>query len=135
MKVISLLQPWATLVVLGHKKIETRSWQTPYRGRLLIHASAGKAGKAFAEIETIKRFLPHFKALPFGAVIGEAQLVDMVRFGRPAHAEEAEFLAGITLEEQAFGDFTAGRWGWILEGAFAYKEVLPAKGRLGLWEW
>lgn len=39
MKVISLRQPWALLVVLGHKKIETRSWKTTYRGDLLIHAS------------------------------------------------------------------------------------------------
>lgn len=39
MKVISLLQPWASLVILGHKKIETRSWNTKYRGDLLIHAS------------------------------------------------------------------------------------------------
>ena len=135
MKVISLLQPWASLVVLGHKKIETRSWQTPYRGRLLIHASAGKAGKAFAEADAIKRLLPDFTALPFGAIIGEAELVDMVRFGRPTNKEEADFLAGITLEEQAFGDFSAGRWGWVLERAFAYEEVLPAKGKLGLWEW
>lgn len=39
MKVISLLQPWATLAVIGQKKIETRSWSTKYRGPLLIHAS------------------------------------------------------------------------------------------------
>lgn len=42
MKVISIMQPWATLIVLGHKKIETRSWNTKYRGEILIHASAGK---------------------------------------------------------------------------------------------
>ncbi len=39
MKAISILQPWASLVALGHKKIETRSWNTKYRGELLIHAS------------------------------------------------------------------------------------------------
>ena len=42
MTVISLLQPWAQLVVLGAKKIETRSWNTAFRGELLIHASLGK---------------------------------------------------------------------------------------------
>jgi hypothetical protein len=134
-KVISLLQPWASLVILGHKKVETRSWQTPYRGRLLIHASAGKAGRKFAEAEAISRYIPDFNTLPFGALIGEVELVDMIRFGKPANPEEAEFLDGITLEEQAFGDFSAGRWGWVLEWAFAYEEVLPAKGKLGLWEW
>lgn len=40
MKVITIWQPWASLIVLGHKKIETRGWATKYRGPLLIHAAA-----------------------------------------------------------------------------------------------
>ena len=38
-RAISLIQPWATLIVAGLKRYETRSWSTPYRGRILIHAS------------------------------------------------------------------------------------------------
>ena len=38
MKALTLYQPWATLVAIGAKKIETRSWSTPYRGPLAIHA-------------------------------------------------------------------------------------------------
>jgi hypothetical protein len=41
MKAITLTQPWATLVALGAKKIETRSWSTSYRGPLAIHAAKG----------------------------------------------------------------------------------------------
>ena len=41
-KALSLRQPFATLIATGLKKIETRKWQTPYRGPLLICASAGK---------------------------------------------------------------------------------------------
>ena len=39
MKVISIIQPWATLIMLGEKKFETRSWERDYRGELGIHAS------------------------------------------------------------------------------------------------
>lgn len=39
MKCISLWQPWAHLMAIGAKKIETRSWATKYRGLLAIHAS------------------------------------------------------------------------------------------------
>ena len=39
MKALSLTQPWATLVVIGAKRIETRSWHTSYVGPLLIHAA------------------------------------------------------------------------------------------------
>lgn len=39
MKTLSLWQPWASLVALGIKTIETRSWSTKYRGPLAIHAA------------------------------------------------------------------------------------------------
>ena len=34
MKVLSLLEPWASLIKENKKKIETRSWKTSYRGEL-----------------------------------------------------------------------------------------------------
>lgn len=40
MKALSLWQPWASLVALGEKRIETREWSTRYRGELAIHATA-----------------------------------------------------------------------------------------------
>ena len=39
MKAITLHQPWATLVALGIKTIETRSWATRHRGRVVVHAA------------------------------------------------------------------------------------------------
>ena len=39
MKVLSIKEPWATLIASKQKYIETRSWKTSYRGELYIHAS------------------------------------------------------------------------------------------------
>ena len=39
MKVITIKQPWATLIAEGIKKYEFRSWKTNYRGEIYIHAS------------------------------------------------------------------------------------------------
>src|SRR6202030_2406661 len=39
MKALTLTQPWATLVAIGAKRIETRSWPTLYRGPLAIYAA------------------------------------------------------------------------------------------------
>lgn len=39
MKTITLRQPFASLAAIGVKTIETRSWSTRYRGRLVIHAA------------------------------------------------------------------------------------------------
>ncbi len=41
MRCITLTQPWATLVAIGAKTIETRSWGTKYRGELAVHAAKG----------------------------------------------------------------------------------------------
>jgi activating signal cointegrator 1 len=46
MKAISICQPWATLIVIGAKRFETRSWKTDYRGILAIHASKTKVPHA-----------------------------------------------------------------------------------------
>jgi activating signal cointegrator 1 len=39
MKCLSLWQPWASLLVHGTKRVETRGWETKHRGPLLIHAA------------------------------------------------------------------------------------------------
>lgn len=40
MKALSLTQPWAALLAVGAKTIETRDWPTEFRGWFAIHASA-----------------------------------------------------------------------------------------------
>ena len=131
-KALSLLQPWASLVVAGAKTIETRSWTTAYRGTLLIHASKGRGGAAMAAERFFSKYIPDFRALPFGAIIGEVQLCDIVRItdlGLPP-----EHLARLTLEERAFGAYSDGRYAWLLEDALPYDTPVPAKGSLGLWD-
>ena len=40
-RILTLWEPWATLMAIGAKRIETRSWATRYRGPLAIHAARG----------------------------------------------------------------------------------------------
>ncbi len=133
MKALSLLQPWASLVVTGAKQIETRSWSTKYRGGLLIHASTGKAGAALTAEPPFSRYIHNFNQLPFGAIIGQVVLTDVVRV-------EELHLSGtainhLTLEERAFGDYTNGRFAWMLEEPVLFSKPIPVKGTLGLWEY
>ncbi len=135
MKALSLLQPWASLVVMGVKKIETRSWSTKFRGELLIYASMGKAGSIFCNENPFKKYVPDFYKLPFGAIIGKVTLTDIIRIktGALSYATD-EMLNNLTLEEKAFGDYTEGRYAWILEEAQEFKKPVPAKGMLTLWD-
>lgn len=133
MKALSLLQPWASLVVMGVKKIETRGWSTKYRGDILIHASTGKSGNIFAAQHPFKKYIKEFKQLPFGAIIGKVTVIKIIRT-EELLLPDAE-INKLTMEEKAFGDYTSGRFAWMLEDAEQFKKPIPARGMLNLWEY
>jgi hypothetical protein len=133
MKAISLLQPWASLVVMGIKTIETRSWGTKYRGPILVHASMGKAGSIFAAGMPFKKYIPDFKKLPFGAIIGQATIADVIRVENLGMNDE--LINRLTMEEKAFGDYADGRYAWILEEPVEYDKPIAARGTLSIWEY
>ena len=127
MKALSLLQPWASLVALKHKAVETRSWSTSYRGPLAIHASARMKPeeRAFAATERAFGRLP--ARIPLGMVVATCRLVDVRR------TDDARFdVSGL---ERHLGNFGPGRFAWFLADVEALAEPIPAKGSLGLWEW
>ena len=63
MKVITLKQPWATLVAENIKKYEFRSWKYNYRGEILIHAGAGIDMDAMKKVEHLNLEFPNKKIL------------------------------------------------------------------------
>ena len=77
MKCISLMQPWATLIAKGSKKIETRSWKTNYRGELYIHASQ-RTDKSFIKPSFSKALKD--ETIPNGVIIAKCKLVDCVKW-------------------------------------------------------
>ncbi|QIX61841.1 ASCH domain-containing protein [Hymenobacter sp. BT18] len=131
MKAISLLQPWASLIFLGYKHYETRSWNTSYRGDLAIHASLGKPAEArriaatCPEISAIlERHGLTFDTLPRGAVLGTCELAD---------THKTDDLRGLSITELACGDYGPGRYAWRLIAPFVCAKPVPCKGALSLW--
>ena len=125
MKALTLIQPWATLIVAGHKSIETRSWRTPYRGPLLIHAGK-KVDRYFADWLIAKGdpAARDLEELPTGAILGIANIVDI--------CSTNSFLP--PPREFQYGDYTSNRWAWQLDGIFRLDEPMACSGKLGLWE-
>jgi ASCH domain len=75
---ISIRQPWATLIVRGLKDIENRSWATRYRGPVLVHASQRPSFRSLADIA--RQFdidLPQVE-LPVGGIVGVTNIIDCV---------------------------------------------------------
>jgi hypothetical protein len=151
MKALTLTQPWATLVAIGAKRIETRSWRTSYRGRLAIHAAKGfpkwardfttdpvcyEAVRLHCAALGIDERLNGFPAYPVGAVLATCSLVNCIPTELTGRSEFMGVpLEGLTDQERAFGDFSDGRYAWILADVRMLPEPIPSKGALSLWEW
>jgi hypothetical protein len=72
-RILSIRQPWAHLIVHGPKRIENRPWTTPYRGRFYIHASRTPDPAAMERFAHMLQVEP-----PMGGIVGVADLVDVV---------------------------------------------------------
>ena len=129
MKVLSLTEPYATLIKLGKKKIETRSFKTNYRGELYIHASSTKIPKEWKNNKELMELVDG-NDLNFGYIILKCKLVDCV------HMDE-EFLDKIKKDKLEFicGDYRLQRYAWILEDIEVLDKPIFAKGKLGIWNY
>lgn len=166
MKALTLWQPWASLIAVGVKTIETRSWAAPKSligQRIAIHAA--KRYPAPFQDDLIGDFRI-MEDIPLGAVVATVQLAGCVQVdpsvlwhnlakrldgSHPVEnhgwgtvgpawrwiyvADEADrpnlFIAE---QERPYGDFTLGRWLWLLDDTEQLDKPLPATGRQGLWD-
>ena len=133
---LTLRQPWASLVALGAKRIETRSWRTSYRGWLAIHAgmTLPAADRLLCEQEPFRAALlrdttldltrPLAAQLPRGCVLAVAWLDSCLPMKNIDLPDEPE---------RSFGDYAPGRYAWYLSRVCRLTPPVPAQGRLGLW--
>jgi hypothetical protein len=146
MKALSLWQPWASLIAVGAKKYETRSWGTSYRGPLLICAAKRKVWVELnyylcrwdfvGGLAPLKGLPLDLKGetwvhlapddLPFGKAVAIVDLVDCLK--------TENLTLGEYFPERTFGDFTPGRFAWKLENVRRFKDPFPVNGRQGLFE-
>lgn len=152
MKAITLREPWATLVAIGAKRIETRSWKAPdwlIGQRIAIHAAKGLTENEWSIAKWSPGFPEALKDSPWfwdsalpkfafpetrGKVIATAVLANCVLFDE-SNVRSIAVGSGAGVTELAFGDFTSGRYGWLLRDVQRLPEPIPARGELGIWTW
>lgn len=126
MKVLTIKQPFASLIASGLKEYEFRSWKTNYRGELLIHA-----GKS-VDKEAMERFEFYHLDYPTGCIIAKARLTDCVKvddmFRAILREKNFPIYAGTTEALDWDG------YGFKLENVSKIKPV-RINGTLGLWEY
>ena len=117
-KALSIMQPWAYLVANVVKRVENRTWTTDYRGLVLIHASATYAREAHRDLRRLSDMFPDVlplpDVLPRGALVGFAELVDVVT--------------------ESLDPFFSGPYGFVLHNAQPLKKPVPMAGRLRLFD-
>lgn len=124
MKALSLKQPWAGLIAVGLKTIETRTWQTNYRGDVLILASqtvdkeaSRHFEKEYSKEENWGHLAEYFKP---GLAVCITEIYDC----RPMTELD---------EEEACCSKYPGAWSFLLRNTRLIKPF-PAKGALNIFE-
>ena len=129
MPVITLWQPWASLIFSGHKRCETRSFAPPFKyvgRRIAIHAAARSVGRVGDELADLcySAFGFGWKySLPRGAILGTAVLGGFYPTEKLSPPED----------DRIAGDWSDGRYAWQLLDVEPLSSPLPAKGKQGWW--
>jgi hypothetical protein len=124
---LTINQPWAWAILHAGKCVENRTWYTPHRGPLLVHAGKSRRWYDAEDPEDWKEAygveLPRWELMATGAVVGVVELVDCVR---PALDY---FLPG-----RGPCVWAEGPWCWVLERPRAFPAPVPLRGQQGLFD-
>ena len=124
MKVLTVREPWASLIVNGYKKYEFRSWKTNYRGKILIHSGLN------IEKEMLDRFKDYNLDYVKGGIIGECELVDCILVDNEFNKKLRD------IDPVVYGRSNhTETYAWKLDNIKKYDKVIYTKGKLGLWNY
>ena len=143
MKAFTVYQPYAYAIVAGLKGYETRPKRTNIRGCVAVHAGK-KWLNADGLFELLKREIAYGQILEtecdrgierlkratelvYGAVVGAVEIADCL----PVE----EVIPTLTERERALGDYSPGRWAWVLKNPVMFDMPIPARGKQGWWNW
>lgn len=142
MKAVTVREPFASLIAVGAKRIETRSWKTPYRGPIAIHAAKGFTGAEWKATWGDDADPAFRRALEAHGIDGrdDLKLGHIIAVGLLVASEDADRLlrAGtergkLPFNEGRFGFYGPGRVGWLMKSVVRLPRPVPAIGQLGLW--
>lgn len=123
MKVLTIKQPYASLVANGYKKYEFRSWKTKYRGELYIHAGNGIDKKRMDMVKDYKLDYPN------GYIIAKVNLTDCILV-------DEEMSKKLRKENpKIYTHNYTGYYAWKLEDVRILDNPVKARGKLSIWNY
>lgn len=136
-KVLTLWEPWATLMLLGIKGFETRDWYTSYRGPLVIQAAKrplDEDGLYLIQRLQDKGFdIPQPHKYPFGKLLTLGTLGDCIPMALNDDGDWLDHKGRVPEVEELCGNWDEGRYAWEFQDCFPLPEPLLIRGYQGLW--
>lgn len=129
MKVLTIKEPFATLIKNKIKYIETRSWKTNYRGELYIQSSVAKLSKDIKERKELSKLYVDSE-LTYGYIICKCNLVDCIYMTEEFIKQEKKK----NLTNFIAGRYEVGRYAWVLDNIEPINPI-KVKGQLGIWNY
>lgn len=123
MKVVTLKQPWATLVAEGIKQYEFRSWKYNYRGKILIHAGTGIDKEALEKCNHLNLNYPKKR------IIAEIDIVDCIALDEEKSKEINQKNPSI------YGNKIRNGYAWKLENVKKINIDEEIPGKQGIWNY
>jgi len=131
MKALSVKQPWASLIMSGHKEVEVRTWKTDYRGQLVIHTGKRIDRVAMDFLMGTDSNRPRCKItkdmeFPAGCILGKIKVLDVVPLYEPNWKDWKPYhcIPGVWPGRPLFA--------WWLSNPIKLKNPIPYKGQQGL---
>lgn len=121
MKVLTIKQPWATLIAENIKQYEFRSWKTNYRGKILIHAGAGIDKKEIQKFHNLNFQFPSKR------IIAIVEIEDCLKLDDKLNKEI------ISQNNIAYGKKYRNGYAWKIGNVKKINYEKEVKGKLGLW--
>jgi MOSC domain-containing protein YiiM len=119
MKALSLTQPWATLITDYGMNVENRTWNSKHRGFFAIHATKTLREEDFDFCKKAFKIKLKPEDVPFGAIIGFAELTETITAEEVTPKTKKWFL---------------GDYGFVMKNIIKLKNPVPAKGALNFWD-
>jgi hypothetical protein len=139
MKALSLWQPWASAIAASLKQIETRGWYTSYTGPLAIHAAKRwtREEQDFLLSKLNGVSIEYFRRIgivcghdvPLGCIVATCEIYGCRR------TEDLLRAGVVSEEEREWGNFSEGRFGWLLHDIRPLPVPIACIGRQGLFDW
>jgi len=131
-RALSCYHPWALLMALGEKTVETRSYPVAYRGPLVICSTKQTPRRCRELIHTWPFLLePELRMdLPAGAALCVVELVNCL----PVEAIQKMHGDSLPDYELSYGDYSPGRYAWVTCNLRRLRNPVPVSGYQSLWK-